>query len=210
MNVYVETNFVLEIAFMQEQHESCETLLDVCGAGTARLVIPAFCIAESFETLIRRSNKRKQIANELATELRQLSRSKPYRDEIDALASVSDLLARTSGDEDQRLAAVLERLLKLADVVPLEALIVSAAAQYRVEYELAPQDSIVYASVRSHLDASRGTESCFINRNSRDFNDPDMEESLTNLGCKLLFNFEDGCNYIQHRIKSQSPPDAPS
>ena len=30
MKVYVETNFVLELAFLQEQHSSCDKILSLC------------------------------------------------------------------------------------------------------------------------------------------------------------------------------------
>jgi hypothetical protein len=32
MDVYVETNFVLELALLQEQQESCQKLLDLAEA----------------------------------------------------------------------------------------------------------------------------------------------------------------------------------
>ena len=199
MNIYVETNFILELAFAQEQHESCEQIIGLCEAGSATLVLPAFCIAESYETLIRRGNKRTQIANDLAGELRQLSRSKPYKDEIDAFQSITGLLARSSQEEDQRLIAIWERVLKIADIIPLEAGTVLNATQYRVAFKLEPQDSIVYSSVLLHLASAGNVESCFINRNRRDFDDPDIEESLAKLGCKMLFSFINDYNYIQHR-----------
>lgn len=202
MNIYVETNFVLELALVQEQHESCEKIISLCEAGKATLALPAFCIAESYETLIRRANKRTQIANDLAGELRQLSRSKPYKDEIEAFQSITGLLARSSQEEDQRLIAVLERVLKVAVVIPLEARIVLNATQYRITYKFEPQDSIVYSSVLHHLSLADGDESCFINRNNRDFDDPDIEDSLTNQNCKMLFSFVNGYNYIQHRINT--------
>jgi hypothetical protein len=45
MNIYVETNFVLELAFVQEQHESCEQIIGLCEAGRTTLVLPAFCMS---------------------------------------------------------------------------------------------------------------------------------------------------------------------
>jgi len=162
MNIYVETNFVIELASLQEQHESCEKIIEICEAGHATLVLPAFCIAESYEALIRRANTRTQIANDLAKELRELSRSKPYKDEIDAFQSITGLLARSSQEEDQRLIATLERILKIADIIPLEAGIVLSATQYRVTYKFKPKDSIVYSSVLHHLASIDGVESCFI------------------------------------------------
>jgi len=100
------------------------------------------------------------------------------------------------------LIAVLERVLKIADIIPLEAGIVFNATQYRVTYKFEPQDSIVYSSVLYHLALAGKVESCFINRNRRDFDDPDIEESLANQGCKMLFSFVNGYNYIQHRINT--------
>ena len=44
MNVYVESNFVLELALAQEQFESCEGILSLCEAGNVRLVVPAYSL----------------------------------------------------------------------------------------------------------------------------------------------------------------------
>ena len=59
MNVYVESNFVLELALRQEQFTSCETILSLCEEGQARLVVPAYSL-RSLSTLSRgeRSNAR--------------------------------------------------------------------------------------------------------------------------------------------------------
>src|SRR5687768_14954538 len=170
MIVYVETNFILELALLQEQHESCQKLIELCDVGSIKLALPAFCIAEPYETLIRRAKRRAQIANDLGGELFQLSRSKPYQSEIDAFQNITGLLVRSLQEEDQRLTDTLDRLLKIADVVPLEAEIIQNAAQYRATYKLEPQDSIVYASVVGHRASKTEVENCFINRNSRDFN----------------------------------------
>jgi predicted nucleic acid-binding protein len=206
MNVYVETNFVLELAFMQEQHSSCEKIVELCHAGSARLVLPAFCIAESYEALIRRAKRRSQIANELVSELQQLSRSEPYKDETETLQRIGGLLARTSQDEDQRLHHTLDRLLQIADVIPLEATIVAEAAQSRVAYELDPQDALVFASVSRHLAAASDTDNCFINRNRRDFDNPRIQVVLLQMGCRLLFNFDDGYGYIGRHSRPTAAP----
>ena len=54
MNVYVESNFVLELALLQEQSASCEEILGLCEAGRVQLVVPAYSLAEPYETLVRR------------------------------------------------------------------------------------------------------------------------------------------------------------
>lgn len=72
MNVYVESNFILELALQQEQAAACEKILSICEAGKAKLVLPAFCIAEPYETLVRRAKHRGNLSRDLATELGQL------------------------------------------------------------------------------------------------------------------------------------------
>jgi hypothetical protein len=53
VNVYVESNFVLELALLQEQHAACEAIVQLCEAGDLRLVLPAYSFMEPFETLRR-------------------------------------------------------------------------------------------------------------------------------------------------------------
>lgn len=197
MNVYVETNFILELAFMQEQHESCGKILALCKDGSHELILPSFCIAESYETLIRQTKKREQLARDLASELRQLTRAEPDEVKIEAFQNASSILVQSSNDEELRLVDVLNRVLKIATIIPLEAETIVASARYRVTYSLEPQDSIVLSSVLHHLSLTDSAESCFINKNKRDFDDFDIGQSLVAMRCKMLFNFDSGYNYIR-------------
>jgi hypothetical protein len=56
VNVYVETNFVLELVFQQEQFVSCEQILQLSEAGRIKLTIPAYCLAEPHEKLSRQAS----------------------------------------------------------------------------------------------------------------------------------------------------------
>ncbi len=73
MNIYVETNFVLELTFEQEQYLSCEQILQLCEAGKAKLVIPAYSLAEPHEKLSRQARNRRELQQSLDTELQALS-----------------------------------------------------------------------------------------------------------------------------------------
>lgn len=46
MIVYIESNFVLELAYLQEEHESCTKILNLSEADNIELVIPAYCVGE--------------------------------------------------------------------------------------------------------------------------------------------------------------------
>ena len=74
MNVYVETNFILELAFEQEQQIECELILNLCEMGKINLIIPAYSLAEPHEKLIRQANYRKELQRSLDKELVQLRR----------------------------------------------------------------------------------------------------------------------------------------
>jgi predicted nucleic acid-binding protein len=205
MNIYIETNFVLELALVQEQHESCERLLVLCEAGRASLVLPAFCIAESYEKLTRQAKKRLNMAEELKPELMQLGRSEPYKDAISASERIVGLLVRSIAEEDRRLMQVLDRIFRIAAIVPLEADTILQAAACRAQNKsLSPQDSIVYSSVLHHLESAEGSDGCFISRDRKGFDDPDIVEGLKTRRCKMLFTFIDGYNCVEHVVNAQS------
>jgi hypothetical protein len=62
VRVYGETNFVLELAFHQEEARSCKNILAAAEAGLLELVVPAFSIVEANATLQRRLSERRQVA----------------------------------------------------------------------------------------------------------------------------------------------------
>jgi predicted nucleic acid-binding protein len=173
VNVYVESNFVLKLALLQEQHASCEEVLRLSEAGSVHLVIPAYSIAEPYETLVRRHKQRKRMKAELDDELRQLARTTAYAQRLSGFQNLTVLLIDSADEEAKRLEEVQVRLLKAGEVIPLEALTLTSATQYQRIHGLSPQDAIVYASVLSHLKQHGTSQSCFLNRNSKDFDDPD-------------------------------------
>ena len=202
MDVYVESNFVLELTLLQEQHESCEKIIELCEASKVNLILPAYTLVEPYETIVRYAKKRTQISKDLVTEVKQLSRSKPYQEEIEALQKINGFLVRSQEEEKTRLRSTIDRLLAVTEIIPLDAQILSSASKYQLAHDLSPQDSIVYASVVQHLSNSDSSVKCFLNRNSKDFDDPDIEDALNKYGCKMLFSFNSGYGYISSIISS--------
>lgn len=202
MNIYVETNFVLELALLQEQYKSCGNIISDCQEGKTNLVIPAYCLVEPYETLIRRTKTRQKLKEDIKTQLEELARSEPYKEDVAALKSdLTNLLAGSSDEDNERLREVLSQILSLAEVIPLAPCILTSAFGFESSLNLSPQDSIVYTSVISHLSVTEVEKKCFLNRNSRDFDTPDIVEALDNYGCKMLFSFNNGYNYIQSQIR---------
>ncbi|HLE84309.1 MAG TPA: PIN domain-containing protein [Thermoanaerobaculia bacterium] len=206
MNVYVETNFVLELALIQEQQGSCEEILKLSEEGRIGLVIPAYAVVEPYETLIRRHRHRKQMKADLDVEIDQITRTATYSERLRGFQDLTALLVDSASEEAKRLEEVRRRLVKICEVIPLDAGCLDAAASYQVKHDLSPQDSLVYASVISHLSQSRAVESCFLNRNSKDFDDPDIVDELRSHGCRLIPRFDDGLAHVRNHIESENGP----
>jgi predicted nucleic acid-binding protein len=209
MNVYVETNFILELAWMQEQYESCENILTLCEAGKAKLILPAYSIGETFEKLGRHKQVRKQLSDDFTKQLKELKRSSFHKDRIRTfdMDMVAFFLQNTEL-ENEKLLNTHDRLFSVAEIIAMEKDILISAIKSPAKLE-SPQDSIVYASVLKHLYLNNTEKSCFLNKNTKDFNDPAIKEELRNNKCKLFLGaeccFNDGYSYINSCINKNFP-----
>jgi hypothetical protein len=95
VNVYVESNFVLELVFVQKQEASCEEIVRLSESGSVTLVIPAYSLVEPFETLGRRHQARNALRRELDRELGHLKRTAYYTQNYPG-SRVSRLCSRTA------------------------------------------------------------------------------------------------------------------
>lgn len=199
MNVYVETNFVLEIVFQQEQYESCENILRLCESQNVHLFVPAYCLAEPHEKLRRQSNNRQELQRNLNKELQQLSRTSLYSERVKSIQDIASLLVQSNEEERLRFTQIQMQILQIATVISLSPEILLSASVFEKDYDLSPQDAIVFASIISHLEQTDNAESCFLNRNSRDFDNPDIVDALEQRGCRMIPKFDDGYKFVQSR-----------
>ena len=202
MNIYVESNFVLELALLQEQQAACESILHACEAGGPRLVLPAYSMMEPLETVRRHQVARRRVKSALEDEFRQLARTATYKEHLREVKTVAALLVNSSEEDLRRLASVRFRLLACAELIPLESSILTDAAKHQEDYDLSAQDSVVYASIVAHLKRS-GEPACFVSRD-RDFDDQEIKRELRSHNCKLLSNFETGYQFLRGLYREES------
>jgi len=201
MNVYVETNFVLELVHHQEQFEACEELLRLASENYIQLLLPSFAIVESFEKVLRQRAIRKRLIAELLQETEQLKRSVSYKNRLEAIGSIKSLLTESNQDDEEQLRLVRKRLLSTAKVLPLtQSLFVEAMNQEQiVGLEIA--DALIFQFVVSHLSENHFNPSCFLNKNSKHFQIPDVQDVLERYNCKLITQFADGLSYVKSNLK---------
>jgi predicted nucleic acid-binding protein len=202
MRVYVETNFLLEIALLQEQHQKCEEIVDFCGSGSITLALPAFCISEAYFSLVGKRKRRERFTRDFSDHRLELTRSARFKAQANLLESAQGLLAQgllieSTQLEDQEFYVSLDRLLAVVDIIPLNSETLRSALSGGRSRGLQLPDAIVLASVLAHLDTSQPTDACFLNRDRKDFNSPYVAEQLATRRCKILFSFEDGADYLR-------------
>ena len=192
---------MLELALLQEQSASCEELLSLGESGRVTLVIPAYSLAEPYETLIRRRNQRRRIKHALDDELKQIARNASYADRIDRFEELTALLISSADEGVRHLQNVLTKVVGVAEVIPLDGPVLEASIGYQQSHDFSPQDAIVYASVVSDLRGrSPDDRKCFLNRNSKDFDDQVVVDELQTHRCRLLPRFDSGLSFIVSEI----------
>lgn len=200
MNIYVETNFILEIAFEQEQCDSCEQILQLSEAEQVNLVVPVYSLTEPHEKLQRQAGKRRALKESLDAELRQLSRTASYASRIKSIQNIADLMLQSNEEERERFAQCRERLLNIAEIITLTSDVLVEAVSCETTYDLKPQDALVFASIVRHLRFHRPYQACFLNRNSKDFDSPDVVNVLSNLNCRMIPRFDHGYSFLQSQV----------
>jgi hypothetical protein len=200
MLVYVESNFVLELAYLQEDHGPCESLLLLAEQQAIGLSIPSFCLCEPYEAWGRRAKSRTALHSELRRQIRELSRSLPYGDLQARTRELEHTLIQSNDDEQHRLDSTIARIVNVATIIPVDRSVIHATIQLRGGRGLSPQDAIVYASVLSHMTAVAAERKCFVTRNTKDFSGPAIESDLQAVNCKLLFRFDDAFGYVRSHL----------
>ena len=109
---------------------------------------------------------------------------------------------QSNEEEKQRFFHWRDQLSGITEVIPLTLDVLKEAATYEAPYDLTPQDALVYTSVITHLRQNKLSASCFLNRNSKDFDNPDIVYELNKNNCTMIPRFDHGYGFIQARLQS--------
>lgn len=202
MIVYVETNFLLEVAYQQEEHGACATLLTDAARGALDLRVPAFAIAEARLTWRRRAAERTELQQRLQGELRELTRSTEWADLRSQSAALVSALVDSGEAARRRLEAAISEVTTFGRILPLDAETIVQAFEAEDRLSLSAPDALVYAAVvrdaiAADEEARARVPKCFLNRNRKDFDSPDVRDELRSHGCRVLASFADGEAYVR-------------
>ncbi len=187
MRVYVESNYLVELALEQEQSEACERLLALAEQSRVELVMPVYAVMESLNAVNRRLSGFADLDQKVTGSLEQVGRNATLKAEADGLKGLM-LKARKMalGSYEN----TKSRVLRSGRVLPLDWLAMTKADKMRHDLGLELPDAVMLACVLIDLDASPPTEAAvFANRNTKDFDDPAVRVLLRDRDCTLISSF---------------------
>jgi hypothetical protein len=202
MIVYVESNFVLEVALEQEQFPAADAILKLAESGKITIAFPSFALSEPFATIMHRDRERTELHNRLTASLGQLRRSETHKQTIHDLQPLLITLRNAVNREFDLLHAMVSRLLKAGKPIELDEFCLEQALSYQVLFGFKPQDSIIYSTVIADMQRKASTEArCFLSRDKLAFStNPGIKPELATYNCRYIGNFAQGLDFIQHRL----------
>ncbi len=217
MIVYVESNFVLELALGQEQASSADAILKSAETKKIELAFPSFALSEPFTTVMHRRGERRRQYDAFLKTLDQIKRSEAFKKVVLDVEQLIDVLKQAQKNDFDPLHAVVERMVVIGRIIEINAPIFQQALIYQTALDLSPQDSIIYSSIISDLESrALDEEKCFISRDKKAFFGEDIfsEESdvkdkllsksrirneLKRYQCRYISTFDDGLKFITAR-----------
>ncbi len=199
MRVYAESNFVLEIALEQEQHQACNELVSLAASKSIELVLPAFALLEPYQTVVRRKNEWKALHKDQLTHAQQLERTAWISADVPLLRDAADLMLRAEQEISKRFLDIRSKLLDVARFVEIDDAVLREASAMGAQLGLELPDAVMLASVLADAIA-HPSPSIFLNRNTKDFDDPDVKARLKNVPCDLVWKFDHGIARVKNAL----------
>jgi predicted nucleic acid-binding protein len=188
--VYVETNFILELAYLRSTSDNCERLLDLAREGKISLVVPVFALLEArvaWQGVLRR---RTRLHSDVRVELGELARSRPLANIGEQSQAFVTALVDTAQDDRSRLESAVTSLIAHATVLAANAETITAALVVEQRLGLLPQDALIYGAILHNLVHAAAGPKLFVTQNATDFFIPTVQDELASYGCKLLTKFD--------------------
>jgi len=202
--VYVESNFVLEMALEQEQSSAARSILSLAESHQIELAYPNFVLSEPFENVLRARRERNTLQKSLVKVLNDLKRSEPHKQIMLDLELAINVLKDAHVRQIYLLYTVFGQLLCVGRCINIDASNFREASVYRDTLDLSPQDSIIYSAMVTDLKKQPEQEpKCFLSRDRKAFGHNgyrSIKSELEKHNCRYIDSFMQGLSFIQQKI----------
>lgn len=198
MIVYIESNFILELVFDQEQRAYAERILSYVEQGRASLRLPAFALLEPFYRVTSQVRRRSELRRLLEQERKHLDRAinETGRAAAALVTQVITALDEANLAEYGRLYETLDRTMAYAQILTISHPVYSRARRYQDEYDLDYPDAIIAASVLDDLEHHQD-EAIFLCRDR--VLTGSMRAEFERRHCVLFTSFERAAHFVTQR-----------
>lgn len=197
MIVYVESNFVLEIARNQEQAAEADEILGLAEQGRVELAFPSIAVCEPFSTWGYRRTDFARIRSEVERAVRLLLPAGVTFEIVLDAGYVAQILTATSA----RLDETILRMLQTGTAIPVSSDVFQRSLDYRGLGLSKPQDAVVFASVVKDLEARNPREAkCFVSKDAKDLDQEDLKQLLRRHQCEFKPNFAAGLAWLRAHL----------
>ena len=199
MILYVESNFVVEWVFEQEQSHAVEELLLMAERSELDLMIPAFALVEPIWS-IENTKSSKDLLSGLEYLRAEISRTSNKEDVQAQIMAMTATVRSLQSDHEFRLGWVTRRLLDCASLIPLHTKNIRLSFHLERPLNLAPLDAIILASILDDLKSQpKDQDKVFCSRDREAFARKAVREHLQVDNCQLIPNFSDALAFAKSR-----------
>ena len=199
MIVYVESNFLVELVFLQHESDSCETLRAMAESGKIELRVPSFAVVEAADLIRKTHNERQRLVTDLVS---QVARSAHLHSSAEPLERLKLDFAESVRVEEQRLLSIRKFIRRHATIIPFDRdALDSSIFFHETEIVEGRADAWILASIIADAREVRdaGGQSVFVTKDKKDFNKSELLPHLKAVRCKLLLSFADCVAFLHHR-----------
>lgn len=198
MIVYVESNFIVQLALQQEEVVDAESILKLAQSGDIELAFPTFAISEPFSTITYRGIERRRVYDLLSRESTQLHRSALHQQIVPTLKSLLATWVDLGQNEISSLQSTVQLLLDAGKPIETTSFIFNQALAYQIAYGLLPQDSIIYAAIIADLQRAPHDElKCFVTSDSDFGIHPAIKSELQAYNCRHISKFSQALQFVK-------------
>ncbi len=205
MIVYIESNFMLEIALEQEQSSAARSIFSLAESRQIELAYPSFVLSEPFESVMRARRERNTTYKSLEKVLSDLERSEPHKQIMLDLKPVINVLKNAHKMQIDLLYTIFGQLARIGRCIHIDASIFGDASAYRDSLDLSPQDSIIYSAMVADLKKQPEQErKCFLSRDRKAFGNDDyrsVKAELEKHNCRYIGSFTQALDFIRSSLK---------
>jgi predicted nucleic acid-binding protein len=205
MIVYIESNFILQLALQQEESEEAEAILKLAQSGDIELAFPAFAISEPFSTITYHDIERRRVYDLLSREATQLHRSALHQQIVPTLKSLLATWVDLGQNETSSLQSTVQLLLDVGKLIEITSSTFNQALAYQIAYGLLPKDSIIYAGIMADLQrAPREELKCFVSSDSDFGIHPAIKSELQTYNCRYISKFSQALQFVKSIVLRDS------